>query len=42
MSHHKPRKIIYYALYLVTDIDKELQKKTVSELNGMAKEEIKN
>jgi DNA-directed RNA polymerase subunit beta' len=34
-------KIIYYALYLVTDIDKEKQKKTVSELDGMAKEEIK-
>ena len=34
-------KIIYYALYLVTGIDKELQKKTVHELEGMAKEEIK-
>ncbi|MFH0773070.1 MAG: DNA-directed RNA polymerase subunit beta' [bacterium] len=34
-------KIIYYALYLVTDIDKELQKKTVHELDGMAKAEIK-
>ena len=34
-------KIIYYALYLVTGIDKELQKKTVQELSGMAKEEIK-
>jgi DNA-directed RNA polymerase subunit beta' len=34
-------KIIYYALYLVTGIDKELQKKTVHELDGMAKEEIK-
>ena len=34
-------KIIYYALYLVTAIDKELQKKTIHELDGMAKEEIR-
>ena len=34
-------KIIYYALYLVTALDKELQKKTVQEIDGMAKEEIK-
>ncbi len=34
-------KIIYYALYLVTNIDKELQKKAVAELNGMSKDEIK-
>lgn len=34
-------KIIYYALYLVTAIDKEAQKKTVHTLEGMAKEEIK-
>jgi len=34
-------KIIYYALYLVTGIDKEEQKKTVSELESMSKGEIK-
>lgn len=34
-------KIIYYALYLVTGIDKEQQKKTLHELDGMAKQEIK-
>lgn len=34
-------KIIYYALYLVTAIDKEAQKKTMHTLEGMAKEEIK-
>ncbi len=34
-------KIIYYALYLVTSIDKELQKKTMHTLEGMAKDEIK-
>ncbi len=34
-------KIIYYALYLVTGIDKEEQKKTVTELESMSKGEIK-
>jgi len=34
-------KIIYYALYLVTAIDKEEQKKTQHVIEGMAKDEIK-
>ncbi len=34
-------KIIYYALYLVTALDKELQKKSIHEIDSMAKEEIK-
>ena len=34
-------KIIYYALYLVTAVDKELQKKSIHEIDNMAKEEIK-